>query len=504
MNNLSNGKIYNNIRHGSYEGTSVQYYNNHNWYKKYNEGIELSSKGNINEAVLCFLEAYQIDPCRLEPFYHIAKEYRKCGKNNLTYLFANLILNAPTSCFPVEQISKTPLLQNNVNNYDIVSELSIASYYTEHRNKGLYFSDKLIFDRSVPSDIKSMVHNNLIHYVIKLSSDKIRVPINLPFIGDTDKKWRPLNPSIIKSNSIGQPSLLHGREGYIINCRTVNYDQIGHNYISLDSDNIIRTKNFLLTLDKNFNLISQNEITDSIERVQYLGSVQGLEDCRFVKVNNVSTSIQGESLDDYWFTAVTFDNFSYWIPQISMCHLSKSPQLCNDGEQLPIDHIIRMQGPDPKRCEKNWLPFVYNNKIYIIYSFEPFIIFEADPYQGHCNKVIEYKSSFDLSKFRGSAPPINFNDGYLAIVHEVIFMESRIYLHRFVFMDTNFNVEKISPCFYFDHKGIEFCTGLSYSHDNNLLITAGIKDCEAYIFKVDIDYVNSLLISLSDLITSNK
>ncbi|MBA3721551.1 MAG: hypothetical protein H0W88_04025 [Parachlamydiaceae bacterium] len=84
------------------------------------------------------------------------------------------------------------------------------------------------------------------------------------------------------------------------------------------------------------------------------------------------------------------------------------------------------------------------------------------------------------------------------LTHEVVFKnELRYYLHRFLYLDKNLIVQKISKPFIFRHMGVEFCCGMTFDHSyKNLIMTIGIEDREAYFSIIDLDSVQSLLESL--------
>ena len=109
---------------------------------------------------------------------------------------------------------------------------------------------------------------------------------------------------------------------------------------------------------------------------------------------------------------------------------------------------------------KNWLPFVKDGSLYIIYSCHPFTIYKPNLETGDCEMALMYEPEYDFSGFRGSAGPIECcADGYLMLVHETVQFEdqSRNYLHRFLYLDKNFRHHCYRNLFIFSYHGIEFC-----------------------------------------------
>ena len=85
------------------------------------------------------------------------------------------------------------------------------------------------------------------------------------------------------------------------------------------------------------------------------------------------------------------------------------------------------------------------------------------------------------------------------LVHEVVhFPENRrCYLHRFLYLDENFKITKVSKPFIFQHIGVEYCWSMTLDHtESELILPIGIEDREAYLCFVDLDTIRSLLYSL--------
>jgi hypothetical protein len=107
-----------------------------------------------------------------------------------------------------------------------------------------------------------------------------------------------------------------------------------------------------------------------------------------------------------------------------------------------------------------------------------------------------YTPNYRFGGFRGSAPPISFNDGFLIIVHQEVGIpgHGRIYIHRFVFLDKDWIITKISRPFTFRHTGVEFTCGMTLDHSNdNLLIGLGEEDKKAFIASVSVGLVREML-----------
>jgi hypothetical protein len=96
--------------------------------------------------------------------------------------------------------------------------------------------------------------------------------------------------------------------------------------------------------------------------------------------------------------------------------------------------------------------------------------------------------SIAAAEFRGGTQAIDFDGGWLALVHEVLGGASekqRVYHHRFVWFDAASTLQRVSRPFFFRKKGIEFAAGLAWHPDGKrLLISYGVDDGEAWIATV--------------------
>ena len=100
------------------------------------------------------------------------------------------------------------------------------------------------------------------------------------------------------------------------------------------------------------------------------------------------------------------------------------------------------------QSQKNWMPFIHNSKLHLVYSINPYIVLQCNISDGTYKKIVETKYNF-TNKLRGSSNIIktslkDYNDIYLGITH---YRDGFIYTHRFYIFDTNFNILKIGKKF---------------------------------------------------------
>lgn len=443
------------------------------WYAKFMIGTVYEELGKWDEALNAYLDAYQYLPNRSEPLEKIAVYYRKKGENSLSHLFATTGSKIP---YPKEQLL---FISDPVYQYRFDEELSIAAYYTPFNEEGAFANDRLLFNKMAPDSVRYQALNNSRFYAKNFENIRIHpLTMKLPLIKEgSDLTYNPMNPSIVKT-----------QDGYYVVCRCVNYQQKGAKYFwmidpEMQDEYIGKTRNFLIKYDKNFNLLSQKEILDEISkslRIPPYSNVEGLDDIRLFEYEG-----------SLWFTANVHDMNYHHIPQIGLFKLEDSP-----GEtQIFTDQFTLLLGPDPKRCEKNWLPFVKDGAIHLIYSYDPYVVYKVDSEHGSCEEVISEKQKNDFSSFRGSAGPIPFDEGYLSVIHQVAWDDQgRYYLHRFLYLDKDYKIQRISKPFTYTHQGVEYCCGITLDHvGTNLIMSIGIEDAEAAFVIVDLNILRSSL-----------
>lgn len=432
------------------------------WFSKVMIGEMFEEMGNWDQALSWYLDAYETVPQRAESLQKIATHYRQKGQNHLAYMFAKQGARIP---YPKDFLL---FVSYPAYEYQFDEELSIAAYYTPYKDEGFAAANRLIFNKNTPTHIKESTFKNLLFYVENLKIAKqIPIQIELPLLKEnSNEHYNPMNPSIKKT-----------KEGYNVICRTVNYTQDkGNNYRSRDpEDPTVRTKNFLVRYDPNFKMISQREIIENVPRTRLPTHVLGLEDCRLI--------------EDHWMLSTTFDTHPGTVGQ-TLCKMRNT----DEKGPLYVEKFIPLKGPDPSRCEKNWLPFVKDGELFAIYGYDPLTILKINRETGDCAILSKKETKHDFSKFRGSAPPIEFDNGYLLLIHEVVFTDQRTYLHRFVYLDKDFNITKVSKPFTFLHKGIEYCCGMTTDHGNkHCILSIGMDDREAHLIFVDLDHIRTLL-----------
>lgn len=434
------------------------------WGSMFRMGEIYNGMGFWDQALHWHLKAFEHSPDRAEPLFKIAQYYRSKGKNHLAYLFAK-----QGSLIPLPA-NKSLFISPSLYDYEFDEEISIVAFYTPYQEEGKKACNKLILKKDIPPHVKDQASRNMIHYAPILKGVAIQaISLELPLIREGfHEKYSPTNPSIRKT-----------ADGYRLICRTVNYHRFGETGFRTKDpfEQKLKTRNFLLDYDKEFHLLSQKEIVENFPRLWNYSS-EGLEDCRIFFDS-----------DRDWMTCATIGTHPGNIGQ-TLCRLSEE----KDGPTLALDQFIPLKSPHDQRCEKNWLPFIKGTSLYMVYCYDPLTLFEIDRETGLYQTTVTDTPKMDLSRLRGSAAPIEWEDGYLAVVHEVVFDQKAFYMHRFLQLDRNFKIKSLSEPFFFKQKGVEYCSGMTYDHSGQkILLTIGVEDKEAYLVHFNLDLIKSML-----------
>ena len=366
----------------------------------------------------------------------------------MSLLFSSLLRQLP--------IHHSPLSLNLSNKDQLIQllvQFTIHSYYFD-RPLGQLAYDLLWMHLGIPYE------HNLNWYIDALNLEKVDIS-NLTTI----ENYYPCNPSILPY-----------QKGFLINIRQVNYKQeYALNYKTLTGH--VNTRNIIAYVDENFNLVDKFEIIENPTRPCYPSLVTGMEDIRLFWSPDGYLHGSCTILDAYPERKIAIGYFKTLFHKDS--HIN---------ETLNVDVQV-LASPYDRNCEKNWLPFVLDDKIHFFYDTGPLEIYSPPG-----NSMII--PDFNKHKFRASAGPLLYKEGYLVLVHNHLWQvgveKGRNYIHRFLYLSKDWKILSTSPWFYFEHAGIEFSLSMCF-HNDKLLIGYGKEDCQAYVGLLSLDKLNSML-----------
>jgi hypothetical protein len=455
----------------------------------------LDKKDEANSIYYC-LKGYEYYPKRSECLHMLAKYFCDIKKYNLCKIFLDLGEK-------IELPDDKLFVSGRVYDYEFIFVRSIISYYMNEYKEGLVSCNKLLLKYNIDNTIKGLTISNLFFYLDKLKINFEKIKINYPKNVDSNS-WNCMNPSILKIDD----------DNLILNLRVVNYKIVNNCYYHkkdntcFNNDYPVTTKNILLNLNNDLEVVNSNEIIfNDKEYLHIPTNIIGYEDMRIFNHNN-----------ELYF--------------LSTCRNYTSNNKIVFGQidkQNTVSKIKVLYGIDDNLCQKNWVPIINNdafgvstqvdkntNILHIVYSYSPFVVLNFDLEEFNKNNILNqnvtiYKK-YNISEkldLRGSTQFIRFNmknieinkekidiDGYIGIVHEVIFMDRRIYLHRFLILDIFYKPLYLSYPFYLFDREIQYTCGLCI-HNNFFIVSSGFKDEEAYLVKIQFNYLNGNIFNLN-------
>ncbi len=271
----------------------------------------------------------------------------------------------------------------------------------------------------------------------------------------------PCNPSV---------ALLNG--ALVCNVRAVNYRTVNGQLVFGTSDNFHISRNFLSYLDPD-----TLEIKQVVEVVAPPGldaaEYRGLEDIRLIPFDGA-----------LWASFTVLDRHPSGTCQMAVARLSEHGEI----------ERISVQDFEGYLNQKNWMPFVDEDGIGWITRCDPVLALRYDFAEEQALEWRRWRPSLALEHQRGSSQLMPWGRGWLAVTHEMHHRFKRCYLHRFVEFDEKMAIVAITPPFYFDSLGVEFCAGLCPSSKaGELLVSFGIKDCQAAIGRVSAEAIRNAL-----------
>lgn len=437
------------------------------WYKKRIEsggwdeeiwasyyGLALSYKELGDEANFvksCF-DAYNYRPSRGESLKTLAQYYREKSNNETALIIADALSKIK---YPGDYL----FVDRTVYDSGAAQELAIAGYYAKSpaRRKEAY---EACMDLTLHENhaIREEARTNATFYA--KSAREMFGAETRQIEWKPSNGWAPMNPSVCT-----------GEDGErLVLVRTVNYTIADGNYPTIDGSGIIRTRNYVVEMNPDWRPTKSTLIEDApdlyVERSKF--PVEGYEDCRLWRNGSayfVSTTVRDLK-----------DNHD------GRCEMA----IASLDEQWRVEDLHAIRDYEYNKTQKNWMP-VSGRPGAFLYLCDPTIVIEVSN-TGHTTELTRNYPDKCLKDFRGGSQLIPFDGGWLCITHEVAWRPERVYLHRFVRLDAEFNILVISDPFYFEKVGIEFCAGIALD-GNRIVASFGVNDAAAYLCFFDTDNV---------------
>jgi tetratricopeptide (TPR) repeat protein len=411
-------------------------------------------------AAMAFHDAHEVRPGRPEPLHGLARLHRNAGRHHSARRFAEAGLALP----PCEDLL---FVHRDLERWGLRFERSVAAYWTGDVEDALVDTEAVLAEPDLPPDIAEHARRNRRHCLDRLADHTRPIRPTLARLGElvpgvrqarievpVEPTWPLCNPSIA-SDPAG---------GFRVAVRLVSYllDSQGR-YRSVDGAETIRTINLGLHLDDHLRPGPVHVLDDPVEQDpgRHTSEVQGHEDLRLI-----------HHAGQWWGFATVRDRSADQRCQIALVEV----------EDAALRRSRVLDGPEPERHQKNWMPVAYGDRLGAVYACGPeTVVLAVDPERATTEVVARHPTHPLLASWRGGSPLVPRRDapGHLAVVHDVVWVnEQRIYRHRLVAFDSSLRPTHATHWWTFEGADIEFAAGLAW-RDDDLVISYGVHDREA-------------------------
>jgi len=299
-----------------------------------------------------------------------------------------------------------------------------------------------------------------------------------------------IHPLIIPAHltngtGIMNPSIYIDNGKILVNLRAVNYTfyhsekkLFQHKwgpltYVHPENDLHLRTVNYILELNDNYEIIRTDKIdTSEFDTYEPLWEFVGLEDARIFRWDG-----------KLYTSGVRRDLDTIGTGRMELCEIKVT--------ENSVTEVSRFRIPPPNDpnsyCEKNWMPVLDLPYHYVKWG-NPTEVVKVNPETKSCETVFLGEHKNIPRDLRGGSQVLSWKDYYIAITHEVDLFNSEVgrkdavYRHRLIVWDKNWNMIKWSDDFSLMDGHVEFCVGLA-QQGSNFLMTFGFQDNAAYLLK---------------------
>jgi FkbM family methyltransferase len=435
------------------------------WFARVQEARCHWALGDDDGFVRQALDLCKERPNRAEPLFDLARFHRERGMHEEAAQFAEagLALDRPGD--------QPEFVEDIIYQYGLREELSIAAFYSSdpaRKDRGFAACNWLALNREIPEDTRNVAREHLYFYVVpasKLMPSFVVRPVGF----SPPDGWRPTTPSLTR----------RGDEILVVQ-PAVKYALEDHNHQA--SDGLpIATRNFLLRLDSSLEIESSIEILPPANLPMSAdGQVRAFEDVRLFAWRGA-----------LWCSATLRElTEEGWGRQV-LARIDQGP----DGKCLFA--YWRVLWPEERRDKINWMPLVEpaaaeagGERLRFVYLCDPTRIVDDG-----AQLVAESTPAIAADKFRGATQAIEFDGGWLALIHEQAVGDTfTARHHRFIWLDGSWALRGVSRPFFFQRPSVEAAAGLAWHPDGgHLVISYGVDDGETCIASVDVTGVRAVL-----------
>lgn len=429
------------------------------WYSNYNIANIYEHLGKMGDAIYYWLEAYNINPKRLENVYKIVHYYRNTGKS----INAKLFYDAAKSLMHQSMLEKDEFLflQNDIYTYKLDYECTVFGAYAGVTTIGPQLNN--IFNHCDDLNYINNVLTNMKYYKHILTT---REKIDLSFtedrmVGDKLVPFYSSSCSILEKND---------KTGYLLNIRLVNYIiNRQNNYYSGCEEHII-TNNKFIEMTKDFRVYREKIFDVEYENRRYLG----IEDIRIFYDDKETDKLIFAGTSEHKNGKIGMLIGNYDVSSLTLSSSEISPSFCDSW------------------CEKNWVFVKHRGENRMIYKWSPLQIGKVNP-DTNLLDIVETRENMPkiFNHSRGSTPGVLFNKEYWFVLHIVSYETPRHYYHFIAVFDEDLNFLRHTAPFKFEGEAIEYCLGIVVEEER-FLATYSTWDGSTHLAVYDKSYIDGL------------
>jgi|SRR5579885_558193 len=342
------------------------------------------------------------------------------------------------------------------------------------------------------------------------------------------KEFRTYNPSIFTIDNIEKFNHNKNKPYYVF--RMGNFTNCKHVFLKRWNENeldTIESYTFILTPENEILKITHPDI--SIPNCE-----KGCEDARaFIHKKRLwmtSSSKSGEGCKaEMYLTIFNLKELDYRIDgynkklKSTKVEIGKNRTLVNEIKPERFFKLSFSMPEDKGRDQKNWMPFIYQNELYLVYSVNPHVILKChiDKNNDDKNELVKVFETFNdniRTDYRGGSQIIyakkwnkkfisrklkrvekyEAEELFVGIIHVREFQSHRYLTYFYAFeCQPPFRVKYVTDEFIFGNAGehlkrIQFVSGLARVYEDNIpyyYITYGQDDCDAKLCKIREDTI---------------
>lgn len=344
------------------------------------------------------------------------------------------------------------------NYYAFKNNVRYSNLY--HISNCLLFNNFIILKELVYNTNNNINNINNNTNLINLSDKCVKI------INNDKYDFYSSNSSIIKYNN-----------NYILISRWITYVLDDYGYPQdIGSKNI--SLNYLISMDDNFHIKNKFFLTDNNLDFSIKKAFYGTEDIRLFKFNDIILYIG-----------------SVWCTKQNTIKISIS-KIDPSNKFVIKKNIINPSFYNISRNEKNWSLFSIDDKLKVIYSWDPLTICTVN-FDHNTLDIEKYNYNIPIifKNMSGSTNGINYLDEIWFLAHKKYPIKNDLsnkytnsYFHLFVVLDKNMNIKKYSELFKFENYIVEFSCGFLIEK-SDIILTYSTNDKTTKIIKINIQNI---------------